>query len=168
MMASLSSPSGRRIVALWVCLIAVDAVLLGSACGAQRRGVRAGSRVRAAKRLQVYRNRHDKLRQSFVRDLGEIAKYCNENGLTKEAQGLRKVVDAIGTSKLTVAPLPSEVQPDLPRNLPRVQREWRIRYRSDLATGMRIDYEGSLYDIHHIKELGRREGLLILASARVA
>ena len=50
----------------------------------------------------------------------------------------------------------------------KITTEWRIRYRSDLATGMRIDYEGSLYDIHHIKELGRREGLLILASARVA
>ena len=49
-----------------------------------------------------------------------------------------------------------------------ISAEFRIRYRSDVTRKMRINYGGALYDIHHIAEMGRREGLRILASAKVA
>jgi len=40
-----------------------------------------------------------------------------------------------------------------------------IRHRTDVTTKMRVSYDGELYDIHRIDELGRRDGLIIQASA---
>lgn len=44
---------------------------------------------------------------------------------------------------------------------------FRIRFRSDIARKMRINYGGNLYDIASIAEVGTREGLDILATAQV-
>lgn len=43
---------------------------------------------------------------------------------------------------------------------------FRIRYRADVTTLNRIVYDGRDYDIHDVREVGRREGLEIDASAR--
>lgn len=40
---------------------------------------------------------------------------------------------------------------------------FRIRWRSGITVKMRISYDGQIYDIVHIAEIGRREGLDILA-----
>ena len=44
---------------------------------------------------------------------------------------------------------------------------FRIRYRSDVTRVMRISYGGAVYDITAIAEIGRREGLEIIATAEV-
>jgi SPP1 family predicted phage head-tail adaptor len=44
---------------------------------------------------------------------------------------------------------------------------FRLRYRNDLNLTDRLEYDGSEYDIKQIAELGRREGLEIVAVARV-
>lgn len=44
---------------------------------------------------------------------------------------------------------------------------FRIRHRTDLDETMRILYDGEEYDIAAISELGRREGLELLAKAKV-
>lgn len=44
---------------------------------------------------------------------------------------------------------------------------WRIRWRTDLTVIHRLVYEGTPYDIRHIAEIGRREGLELQAVARV-
>lgn len=44
---------------------------------------------------------------------------------------------------------------------------FRIRYRSDVTEQMRVVYDGDVYDITAVLELGRREGLEILAVAQV-
>jgi SPP1 family predicted phage head-tail adaptor len=44
---------------------------------------------------------------------------------------------------------------------------FRIRYRSDVTEKMRIICEGTEYDIESIAEIGRREGLEIMATAKV-
>src|SRR5689334_12459889 len=44
---------------------------------------------------------------------------------------------------------------------------FRIRWRGDVATDWVIRYGGQVYDIASINEIGRREGLEILATARV-
>ena len=44
---------------------------------------------------------------------------------------------------------------------------FRIRYRSDLYLTDRLSYGGTEYDITQIAELGRRDGLEIVAVARV-
>jgi SPP1 family predicted phage head-tail adaptor len=43
---------------------------------------------------------------------------------------------------------------------------FRIRYRADVTTLNRIVYNGRDHDIHDVREVGRREGLEIDASAR--
>lgn len=44
---------------------------------------------------------------------------------------------------------------------------FKIRHRTDLTRRMRISYNGDLYNIKSINELGRREGLEIFAIAVV-
>lgn len=49
------------------------------------------------------------------------------------------------------------------------QREttWRIRYRTDVTETMRLtDDEGVVWDIQGIAEIGRREGLDLMCTAR--
>ena len=43
---------------------------------------------------------------------------------------------------------------------------FRIRHRTDVTVLNRIVYDGKTWDIHDVRELGRREGLEIDASAR--
>lgn len=47
---------------------------------------------------------------------------------------------------------------------------FRIRYRSDITINekYRISYGGKYYDIKHIAEVGRREGLDLLAQVEAA
>ena len=47
-----------------------------------------------------------------------------------------------------------------------IDTKFRIRWRSDLTTAMRINYDGQLYDIHSIAELGRHSATEIMASAQ--
>ena len=47
-----------------------------------------------------------------------------------------------------------------------IDTKFRIRFRSDLTTKMRINYDGNLYDIHSIAELGRHAATEIMASAQ--
>lgn len=42
---------------------------------------------------------------------------------------------------------------------------FKVRYRTDITEKMRIVYGGRNFDILHIKELGRREGLELVAKA---
>jgi len=41
----------------------------------------------------------------------------------------------------------------------------RIRFRSDLNERLRISYQSRFYDIHSITEMGRKDGLEILAQS---
>ncbi len=45
----------------------------------------------------------------------------------------------------------------------RIDAVFKIRYRSDLTTKMRISYGGETYDIKFLNEIGRREGYNIKA-----
>lgn len=42
---------------------------------------------------------------------------------------------------------------------------FKIRYRSDVTTGMRVVYDSENYEIHAITEIGRNEGLELIARA---
>jgi len=54
------------------------------------------------------------------------------------------------------------------RDLARVVSEFTIRYLADVTTAMRISYDGDLYDIEGVREIGRRVGLTIVAVLRGA
>lgn len=43
---------------------------------------------------------------------------------------------------------------------------FRIRYRTDLTDNCRVRYSGKVYDVESIQEIGRREGLEVLAKLR--
>lgn len=47
--------------------------------------------------------------------------------------------------------------------MPGVETKFTINWRADLLESDRIVYGGNVYDIQHIAEIGRREGLEILA-----
>lgn len=54
---------------------------------------------------------------------------------------------------------------DAKQETSRKTTQFKIRYRKDLNTEMRISYNGDFYDISGIDEIGRRSGLLITAEA---
>lgn len=45
-------------------------------------------------------------------------------------------------------------------------REFRIRWREGVTPQYRIVFEARNYDIRDVQEIGRREGLLLIAEAR--
>jgi len=47
-----------------------------------------------------------------------------------------------------------------------ITTEFTIRFRSDVTPKHRLVIDGLIYDIKGSKELGRREGLIIMAAAR--
>ncbi len=48
-----------------------------------------------------------------------------------------------------------------------IDTKFRIRWRDDLTTKMRISYDGNIYDIHSIVEIGRHAATEIMASAHI-
>ena len=48
-----------------------------------------------------------------------------------------------------------------------VTTRFRLRYRTGLTVLHRLVCDGVTYDIHQVSEIGRRQGLEILASARL-
>jgi SPP1 family predicted phage head-tail adaptor len=49
-----------------------------------------------------------------------------------------------------------------------ISTRWRIRYVEGLTALNRLVYEGINYDIQHVAEIGRREGLELFTRAVVA
>lgn len=43
---------------------------------------------------------------------------------------------------------------------------WKIHYRSDVDTTMRVLHEGRYYDIEGVEEIGYKEGTLLITKAR--
>ena len=95
---------------------------------------------------------------------------------TIELQYAVTVQDAFGEpveTWATLATVAAKVQPQ--RGSERFTAEqvvgkavvtFKLRYRTDLSVLNRIRYNSRDYDIHDVRELGRREGLEIDASAR--
>lgn len=86
--------------------------------------------------MRIYRTRYARLRQEFARDLGKIAAYCSEHGLGKEASGLRRLAAAAVRTETgdRFSRLPRKVLPEVPRDLPDAQRQWRLQLRKARAT----------------------------------
>lgn len=66
-----------------------------------------------------------------------------------------------------VRPLRAQEQFKTEQDIVFADTEFRIRYRPDINHEMRVNYDGNLYDIESIIELGRREGLRLIAKAQV-
>ncbi len=51
--------------------------------------------------------------------------------------------------------------------LAEIDAVFKVRYLSEITREWRLKYDGQVYDITNIKELGRKDGLEIAATARV-
>ena len=132
------SPVLRTVLA-GICLLLSVAGATAVAFSAPLRSTASTLRQR---KLQVFRKRHDRLRQSFLRDLTAVARYCRENNLPAEAETALQQTKLLQQSVNRFGLLPEKTQPPLPRNLPPQQREGRLRLRK-----AREDYANSLYQL---------------------
>jgi len=110
-------------------VLLVPAVVMSLPADAAQFRRRRAAADGVGRRKDILQRRHSELRASFAGQLAKIAAYCDEQGLAKEAASLRHVAKAIGTVRFTSAVLPRKVQPEISRDLPAGQREWRLRYR---------------------------------------
>jgi len=137
MHAIIRTRAGRSLAGLWIALLVMHLPAGSLSAAAQPRGRRSADG--SAKRLEVYQNRREKRFEAFVEELGEIATYCDSQGLSGDANNLRRIAKVIGSAELPGAALPGKVRPDIPRDLPEAQRQWRLRYRKareDIANGL--------------------------------
>ncbi len=55
---------------------------------------------------------------------------------------------------------------DADRDVAMVQTEFSIYWLEGVTASMRIVYDSATYDIEGVREIGRREGLAVIATAR--
>jgi hypothetical protein len=79
--------------------------------------------------LPSFVKQHDELHRKFEKELGDVAAACDAKDLTEAAQRIRSLAVPVDTTRLRVTPLPREVQPDLPADLPADERFWRSQTR---------------------------------------
>lgn len=66
----------------------------------------------------------------FAAKLEEIAKYCDEQELTLEAEEIRQLAKPLNPDVVQGENLPRQVQLEIPKNLPEVEKTWRQRLRA--------------------------------------
>lgn len=89
---------------------------------------RVAPRVRD-KRDQFVKTLHQ-LQSEFVVELEKIATYCEDNQLTLESDEIRKLAKPLESNVVQGENLPRQVLLEIPRELPEVERNWRIRLRT--------------------------------------
>ena len=66
----------------------------------------------------------------FAAKLEEIAQYCDQQDLTLEADEIRKLARPLNPDVVQGENLPRQVQLEIPKNLPEVEKTWRQRLRA--------------------------------------
>lgn len=95
---------------------------------------------------------------------------------TIEIQTFTTTTDGVGkekknwtplyTVRAKVTPVRGEERFAALQNTAAAEVKFKIRYREDISTLNRIVYEGRTYDIVAVMELGRREGIELMARTR--
>ncbi len=78
-----------------------------------------------------------------------------------------KTYEAVDTIWAQVLPLRGQERFVAQQEYAEVTTRFRLRHRTDIDEKMRLVHDGDEYDIMAILEIGRREGLEILAKASV-
>lgn len=84
---------------------------------------------RAARTLELQRERYSELQQQLQDQLNELVIFCEEKQLVREAEQIRRLLAPPETTRLVVQQLPRQVRPTIPANLPPDQRYWQVQLR---------------------------------------
>ncbi|MBI5758669.1 MAG: hypothetical protein HZA46_09140 [Planctomycetales bacterium] len=122
--------------------LTIVALVVGIANFQSAPPVHAQAKRKVARDLPAFVKQHTDLHRKFAKALEDIAVECDEKNLTEAAANVRLLAAPVDTSRLRVTPLPREVQPDLPADLPPDERFWRAQTRQQ-----RKDYSQKLYQL---------------------
>lgn len=136
MIHSLCQTLRSRWFRLTVALVAGIVILLASLV------VQAQTKRKPSRDLPTFVKQHDDLHRKFEKEVEEVVATCEQKGLTEVAQRIRSLAVPVDTTRLRVTPLPREVQPDLPADLPPDERFWRTQTRHH-----RQEYAKDLYSL---------------------
>lgn len=76
----------------------------------------------------------------FSAEVKKIAQYCDDHQLGLEAEEIRKLAKPLDSNVVQGENLPRQIQLEIPRNLPEVERSWRMQLR-----GARQEYAAKLF-----------------------
>lgn len=120
----------------------IVALVVGIAILQSASPAHAQAKRKVARDLSAFVKQHAELHKNFAKALEAIAVECDEKNLAEAAANVRLLAAPIDTSRLRVTPLPRDVQPDLPIDLPPDERFWRTQTRLQ-----RKDYSQKLYQL---------------------
>lgn len=90
--------------------------------------------AKAPNKAQAIRNQFmtslQELQAEFSAELEKIAEYCESNQLNLEAEEIRKLAQPLESNVVQGENLPRQVQLEIARNLPEVERKWRTQLRT--------------------------------------
>ncbi len=95
---------------------------------------------RSEDRLHLYQDQHRRLHKKFSESLEKLSQFCDDKGFSDAATSIRTLTSPSKTNGIEVKPLPRQVQPKLPADLPKDERDWRSQLRF-----LRNDYAKDLY-----------------------
>jgi hypothetical protein len=85
---------------------------------------------KAQEKRKQFQKTLDEMHTEFVAELEKIAVDCERNKLTLEAEEIRKLCQPLESNVVQGENLPRQVQLEISRDLPEVERSWRIRLRN--------------------------------------
>ena len=77
--------------------------------------------------LEDYHAQFAERRQQFLKDMQQIAELCEQNSFLSDAERIRGRARQSELNSLAGNDLPLQILPVLPKNLPPIQREWRVK-----------------------------------------
>ncbi|MDB5389149.1 MAG: hypothetical protein JWM11_4795 [Planctomycetaceae bacterium] len=72
----------------------------------------------------------EQMQKEFANEITKIAQFCEKNKLNLEAEEIRKLARPLASNVVQGENLPRQVQLDVARNLPEMERAWRIQLRA--------------------------------------
>jgi len=120
--------------------LAAAALVLCLAPAAPADARRERQSERGATILAVIQREQDELHREYAQAMTRIADQCERDGFTADAAVLRGLAARVDPGSLRVQRLPTEVQPDLPIDLPPEEKAWRTEVRK-----LRGEYARQLY-----------------------
>jgi hypothetical protein len=120
---------GTRIDTRSQWFLTIVALVIGIAILQSAAPIHAQAKRKVGRDLPAFVKQHAELHRKFAKELETIAAACDEKTLTEAAVTVRTLAAPADTSRLRVTPLPREIQPDLPVDLPPDERFWRAQSR---------------------------------------